>query len=85
MLDRFRDPADPLKFLIVTAKLLTGFDAPIHQVMYLDKLMKDHSTESGAEYKASQLPLSTLNGFDTHFGLFCQFRSAMNPEKRYSR
>jgi len=43
LLDRFRDPADPLKFLIVTSKLLTGFDAPILQVMYLDKLMKDHS------------------------------------------
>ncbi len=31
LLDRFRDPADPLKILIVTAKLLTGFDAPILQ------------------------------------------------------
>jgi type I restriction enzyme R subunit len=35
LLDRFRDPADPLKILIVTEKLLTGFDAPILQVMYL--------------------------------------------------
>ena len=43
LLDRFRDPIDPLKFLIVTSKLLTGFDAPILQVMYLDKPMKDHS------------------------------------------
>jgi type I restriction enzyme R subunit len=43
LLDRFRDPADPLKFLIVTNKLLTGFDAPIVQVMYLDKPMKDHN------------------------------------------
>lgn len=42
LLDRFRDPADPLKFIIVTSKLLTGFDAPILQVMYLDKPMKDH-------------------------------------------
>ena len=42
-LDRFRDPADPLKFVIVTSKLLTGFDAPILQVMYLDKPMKDHN------------------------------------------
>ena len=33
-LDRFRDPADPLKVLIVTSKLLTGFDAPILQAMY---------------------------------------------------
>jgi len=43
LLDRFRDPTDPLKFLIVTSKLLTGFDAPILQAMYLDKPMKDHS------------------------------------------
>lgn len=43
LLDRFRDPVDPLKFVIVTSKLLTGFDAPILQVMYLDKPMKDHN------------------------------------------
>ena len=43
LLDRFRDPNDPLKLVIVTAKLLTGFDAPILQVMYLDKPMKDHT------------------------------------------
>ena len=29
--------------MIVTSKLLTGFDAPILQVMYLDKPMKDHT------------------------------------------
>ena len=43
LLDRFRDPADPLKFLIVTSKLLTGFDAPILQAMYLDKPLRDHT------------------------------------------
>lgn len=43
LLDRFRDPADPLKILIVTAKLLTGFDAPILQTMYLDKPLRDHT------------------------------------------
>ena len=43
LLDRFRDPIDPLKFVIVTSKLLTGFDAPILQAMYLDKPMKDHN------------------------------------------
>jgi len=43
LLDRFRDPADPLKILIVTAKLLTGFDAPNLQCMYLDKLLRDHN------------------------------------------
>ncbi|MEK4853366.1 HsdR family type I site-specific deoxyribonuclease [Paenibacillus sp. FSL H7-0756] len=43
VLDRFREPNDPLKLVIVTSKLLTGFDAPILQAMYLDKPMKDHN------------------------------------------
>ena len=43
LLDSFRDPNSPLKLVIVTSKLLTGFDAPILQVMYLDKPMKDHT------------------------------------------
>lgn len=43
VLDQFRDPLSPLKFVIVTSKLLTGFDAPILQCMYLDKPMKDHT------------------------------------------
>jgi type I restriction enzyme R subunit len=40
---RFNDPEDPLAFLVVTAKLLTGFDAPIEQVMYLDKPLRKHT------------------------------------------
>lgn len=43
LLDRFRDPADPLKVLIVTAKLLTGFDAPNLKCMYLDRSLRDHN------------------------------------------
>ena len=43
VLDQYRDPLSPLKFVIVTSKLLTGFDAPILQCMYLDKPMKDHT------------------------------------------
>ncbi|MGO7864968.1 HsdR family type I site-specific deoxyribonuclease [Rhizobium ruizarguesonis] len=43
LLDRFRDPTDPLKIIIVTSKLLTGFDAPILQTMYLDKPLRDHT------------------------------------------
>ena len=43
LLDRFRDHQDPLKILVVTAKLLTGFDAPILQAMYLDKPLRDHT------------------------------------------
>ncbi|WP_200215487.1 type I restriction endonuclease subunit R [Micromonospora coerulea] len=40
---RFNDPADPLKIIIVTAKLLIGFDAPILYAQYLDKPLKEHN------------------------------------------
>ncbi len=43
LLDCYRDATDPLKVIIVTAKLLTGFDAPICYCMYLDKPLKDHT------------------------------------------
>jgi type I restriction enzyme, R subunit len=43
LLDNFRNPHHPLQFLIVTAKLLAGFDAPILQAMYLDKPLKEHN------------------------------------------
>ena len=39
---QFNNPNHPLKILIVTQKLIRGFDAPILQVMYLDKMLKDH-------------------------------------------
>lgn len=38
----FRRPDGLPKLLIVTEKLLTGFDAPILYCMYLDKPMRDH-------------------------------------------
>ncbi len=38
----FRKPDVLPKILIVTEKLLTGFDAPILYCMYLDKPMRDH-------------------------------------------
>ena len=40
---QFNDPDDPLSLLIVTAKLLTGFDAPVEQAMYLDRPLRRHT------------------------------------------
>ena len=39
---RARDPADPLKLVIVRDMWLTGFDAPCMNTMYIDKPMKGH-------------------------------------------
>lgn len=37
---RFKNVDDPLSFVIVTAKWMTGFNAPIEGVLYLDKPLK---------------------------------------------
>jgi type I restriction enzyme R subunit len=37
---RFKDPADPLKIVLVRDMWLTGFDAPCLATMYIDKPMK---------------------------------------------
>lgn len=39
----FKNAESGIAFLIVTDMLLTGFDAPIEQVMYVDKRMTDHT------------------------------------------
>lgn len=43
IINRFKNPEDPIRFLIVCDMLLTGFDAPVEQVMYLDKPLRDHN------------------------------------------
>ncbi|MGC9523882.1 MAG: type I restriction enzyme endonuclease domain-containing protein, partial [Anaerolineae bacterium] len=41
--ERFKDPEDPLKLVIVRDLWLTGFDAPPLHTMYVDKPMRGHS------------------------------------------
>src|SRR3989339_258515 len=43
IIDEFKDPHNPLKFLLVCDMLLTGFDAPVEQMMYLEKPLRDHN------------------------------------------
>lgn len=45
VINRFTKPMseDGLSFLIVKDMLLTGFDAPVEQVMYLDRKLTDHN------------------------------------------
>ncbi|MEI7848683.1 MAG: type I restriction endonuclease subunit R, partial [Chloroflexota bacterium] len=40
---RLKDPADPLKLIIVRDMFLTGFDAPCLHTMYIDKPMNGHT------------------------------------------
>ena len=41
--DRLKEPNDPLKLLIVRDMLLTGYDAPVLNTMYIDKPMNGHN------------------------------------------
>lgn len=43
LIKRFSDPSDPLKLLIVNNMLLTGFDAPVEQAMFLDRGLAGHN------------------------------------------
>jgi type I restriction enzyme R subunit len=43
IIKNFKNPNHQLKFVLVCDMLLTGFDAPIEQVMYLDKPLRDHT------------------------------------------
>ena len=40
---QFKDPAGEPEILVVVDMLLTGFDAPIEQVLYLDRGLREHS------------------------------------------
>ncbi len=40
--NRFRDPGDPLRIVLVRDMWLTGFDAPSLHTMYVDKPMRGH-------------------------------------------
>lgn len=43
LIARFINKDDPLSILVVCDMLLTGFDAPVEQVMYLDSPLKEHN------------------------------------------
>ena len=70
IVERFCDPDSELKFLIVTAKLLTGFDAPVLQTMYLDKSIKDHTLLQAICRTNRLYPNKTFGRIVDYFGVF---------------
>ena len=69
---RFSDPSDPLAFLIVTSKLLTGFNAPIEGVMYLDKPLRLH-TLFQAITRTNRRWTNPFTGQEKLFGLIVDY------------
>ncbi|NOU14554.1 MAG: HsdR family type I site-specific deoxyribonuclease [Methylococcaceae bacterium] len=70
VVDEFNDAHAELKFIIVTAKLLTGFDAPILQTLYLDKSIKDHTLLQAICRTNRLYPHKTFGRIVDYFGVF---------------
>ncbi|MDR1170727.1 MAG: HsdR family type I site-specific deoxyribonuclease [Prevotellaceae bacterium] len=70
LIEQYNKPDSPLKFLIVTAKLLTGFDAPILQTMYLDKSLKDHTLLQAICRTNRLYPQKKFGRIVDYFGVF---------------
>ena len=77
LLQRFRDPADQLQILIVTAKLLTGFDAPILQTQYLDKPLRDHTLLQAICRTNRPFPQKTHGLIVDYLGIFDDVAQAL--------
>ncbi len=70
IVEKFSDPSSDTKFIIVTAKLLTGFDAPVLQTMYLDKSLKDHTLLQAICRTNRLYPGKTFGRIVDYFGVF---------------
>ena len=70
VIEQFNEADASLKFLIVTAKLLTGFDAPILQTMYLDKSLKDHTLIQAICRTNRLFPNKSFGRIVDYFGVF---------------
>jgi len=85
LIARFNSPTDQLALLIVTAKLLTGFDAPIEQAQYLDKPLRRHTlfqaiTRTNRRYTNPQTGQEKRYGLIVDYiGLGEQIGKALKP------
>jgi len=70
----------PLKMLIVCDRLLTGFDAPVEQVMYLDKPLRDHNLLQAIARTNRPMPtMGKRTGVVVDFfGVFANLEKALN-------
>ncbi len=73
----FRAPDDLPKILIVTEKLLTGYDAPVLYAMYLDKPLKDHTLLQAIARVNRPYPDKTSGLIVDYIGVFEDLQRAL--------
>ena len=82
IVDEFCDSSSQIKFIIVTAKLLTGFDAPILQTMYLDKSLKDHTLLQAICRSNRLYPQKNFGRIVDYFGVFDDAAKALQFDEK---
>ena len=82
IVDEFNDASSKLKFIIVTAKLLTGFDAPICQTLYLDKSLKDHTLLQAICRTNRLYPNKSFGRIVDYFGVFDDTAKALEFDEK---
>jgi len=82
IVDDFNEANSELKFIIVTAKLLTGFDAPILQTMYLDKSLKDHTLLQAICRTNRLYPQKSFGRIVDYFGVFDDAAKALEFDEK---
>ncbi|MEX2405641.1 MAG: type I restriction endonuclease subunit R [Candidatus Paceibacterota bacterium] len=78
LISEFKDPSNPLRFLLVCDMLLTGFDAPIEQVMYLDKPLWDHNLLQAIARTNRVYPNKGAGKVIDYYGITKSLHSALN-------
>jgi type I restriction enzyme R subunit len=76
----FRKPNEDPKILIVTDKLLTGYDAPLLYCMYLDKPMRDHVLLQAIA--RVNRPYVDANGVQKRLGIVVDFVGVLRELKK---
>ncbi|MGD7034572.1 type I restriction endonuclease subunit R [Methylotuvimicrobium buryatense] len=87
LIESYKDPKHPIQLIIVTAKLLTGFNAPICYCMYLDKPLRDHTLlqamcRTNRLYETDEVR-KDMGLIIDYLGVFENLRTALayNPEE----
>jgi type I restriction enzyme, R subunit len=78
----FQKEGENPKILIVTDMLLTGFDAPIEQVMYLDKPMRDHKLLQAIARTNRPYPGKAAGIIVDYVGIFDNLVKALNFQEQ---
>ncbi|MCH7760993.1 hypothetical protein IIA15_06275, partial [candidate division TA06 bacterium] len=79
-MDLFQKMGENPRILIVTDMLLTGFDAPIEQVMYLDKPLRDHRLLQAISRTNRPYPKKVGGIIVDYIGVFKNLKKALHFE-----